>query len=212
MIAIAMQGFLFNLGTLLFANRWPGLLLGAILASAWGTFQSLIIYYAIFGQSLIKTVEGVSQEFSTYVALPENSLYYGFAAFLLAKALAAVLIVLATPLLSPERVSAYFGKVTSKKSSTQTIDKTPLSLALRDLTKPTFLFALSSITLFDLWKEENLMALPLEVAKPLLIAFLCFYALRKFPLKKITSNRLAQSGSRFAQAFRSAVDEIEKVQ
>lgn len=209
MIAIAMQGLLYNLGIALFGNRRPGLLLGAILASAWGTFQSLLIYYVIFGQSLVETISGISKEFSQLITLPENSLYYVLAAFLLLKAIAASFIVLLTPYLPTEKMTVYLRKITRFKPPSPKKEQTPLILALQDLRKPTFLLVLFGITLFDVWKNQNFETLPMEIAKPLLVAFLCFYALRKFPLKQFATNRMTQSQSRFSQALKFAAEEID---
>jgi hypothetical protein len=210
MIAIAMQGFLFNCATYLFAGRTLGIMLGATLASLWGTVQSLLLYYIIFGNSLIDALKGMNQEFIRLVDLPEFDLYNAFAAFSLLKALAAIAISLAALTLPRKPISAYLSRLSSLKPSPTPSEKPPLFLALKDLTRPFFLMTLFGISLFDAWKAENYHTLPLDVVKPLLIGFLCFYALRKFPLKKVAAHKAQNSQGSFAQALKIAVEEIEK--
>lgn len=205
MIAIAMQGFLFNCATFLFGGRALGLIIGATLASLWGTAQSLLLYYLIFGNSLIEALQTLSKEISQ-----EFDLYYGLTAFLMLKAVAAIAVSLSALLLPKKPILAYLSRLSALKPTTTSSEKPPLLMALKDLTKPFFLTTLTGISLFDAWKADNFHALPLEIAKPLLIGFLCFYALRKFPLKKIASRKAQTSQGPFAQALKIAVEEIEK--
>ncbi|MFV0339457.1 MAG: hypothetical protein ACK5MA_02340 [Parachlamydiaceae bacterium] len=205
MIAIAMQGFLFNCGTFLFGGRALGLMIGATLASLWGTAQSLLLYYLIFGNSLIEALHTVSKEISQ-----EFSFYQGLTLFLVLKATAAIIVSLSALLLPKKPISAYLSRLSALKPTTSPSEKPPLLLALKDLTRPFFLTTLTGISLFDAWKAENFHSLPLDVAKPLLIGFVCFYALRKFPLKKIASRKAQTSQGPFAQALKIAVEEIEK--
>ena len=115
MIAIAMQGFLFNCGTFLFGGRAPGVVFGAILASFWGTVQSLLLYYLIFGNSLIEALQTVSKDLIRQFDLPAFDLFHVLAAFLILKALAAIAVSLCALMLPKQPVSAYLRRISSLK-------------------------------------------------------------------------------------------------
>jgi hypothetical protein len=57
MLAISLQGFLFNIGTLTFGRNIIGRSIGTILLSLWPFIQPTLIYLLVFGNLLFKMVD-----------------------------------------------------------------------------------------------------------------------------------------------------------
>ncbi len=60
MVALCMQGLLFNIGFLLFGKRALGLLMGCVLASVWGSVQIGIVMTLFFGGPFYKILMAYS--------------------------------------------------------------------------------------------------------------------------------------------------------
>ena len=209
MLAIGMQGALFNIGIILFGHSLFGRLIGAALASLWGFIQPLLLYYLIFGNSIFEAFKGLVKDFSQFIHLPETSLYFVLAGIVALKMLLAIGIVIFTPRLPHSWISGYLEKMSKSKVSAHPKRKqTPLLGALKDLCKPTFLFALIITALFFFWSENSYTVLIWHLLRPLAVGFICFFALRWLPLEGITTWLELRYSNLFTAALKIALKKI----
>ncbi len=174
MLAICMQGLLYNLGILCFGNTLWGRLIGGILSSLWGFCQPLLLYRLFFGSSFFEVIES----FSWAVGL-----FWGLVLF---KITLASLIIVATPLLPTRWLEQYLQRVSNiaTSQSAPKADRHPLQQALRDLCKPLFLFSLLLTAFFFYFSEGVSNALIWGILRPLGVGYVFFFLLRILPIKQ----------------------------
>jgi hypothetical protein len=165
MLAICMQGILYNLGILCFGNTLLGRLTGGVLSSIWGFLQPLLLYWLLFGPSFFQAVENLAWV---------ESLFYGL---IVGKAIAAFLIVLFTPFLPASKFEQYFHKLSSitKSKRLSSVPKHPAKQALSDLCKPLFLASLVITVMFLYFSQGMSEILIWGIIRPLGAGFLCFF-------------------------------------
>lgn len=164
MLAISMQGLLYNLGIILLGNNLFGRMVGGILASLWGFIQPLLLYSFLFGPSLFQ--------------LPERfpwleGVFWGL---VVGKLAASIGIVLFAPQLPACRFELYIKRLSQIAPNTK--DSGPL----RDLCKPLFLFSIILTAVFFYFSEGISSALLWGVLRPLALGYLCFYLMRILPI------------------------------
>jgi hypothetical protein len=183
MLAIAMQGYLYNLGILFFGNTSLGRILGGALSSLWGFAQPLILYYFIFGSSFYESL------FNS-VGYLEKALGISFSAFVIAAVfivLFKVSLAIALVILAPFVPQAAFEKYITQLSKTiKTNDPStkPLSLreisrkALFDLLNPFFLLSIMITAIFLYYSQDFPGWILNGILRPLALGFICFFVLR----------------------------------
>ncbi|HEY5235688.1 MAG TPA: hypothetical protein VIJ14_05885 [Rhabdochlamydiaceae bacterium] len=173
MLAICMQGMLYNLGILCFGNTLSGRLTGGVLSSLWSSLQPLLLYWLLFGSSFFQAVEKFAWV---------EGLFYGLIA---GKAIAAFLIVLFTPSLPAFKFEQYLHKLSSIKKSKylSPVHKQPIKQALSDLCKPLFLVSLVITSLFLYFSQGISTILIWGILRPLGAGFLCFFLMRMLPFE-----------------------------
>ncbi|MBS0653015.1 MAG: hypothetical protein JSR39_05740 [Verrucomicrobia bacterium] len=173
MLAICMQGMLYNLGILCFGNTLLGRLTGGVLSSIWSFLQPLLLYWLLFGSSFFLAVENLAWM---------ESLFYGL---IVGKAIAAFLIVLFTPLLPASKFEQYFHKLSSitKSKHLSSVFRHPAKQALSDLCKPLFLASLVITVVFLYFSQGMSKILIWGIIRPLGAGFLCFFLMRVLPFE-----------------------------
>jgi hypothetical protein len=174
MLAICMQGSLYNIGILCFGNSLLGRWMGGMLSSMWGFFQPLLLYWLFFGSAFFQAT-------TTFTWVKE--LFYGL---IVAKAVATSLIVFLTPLLPAYKFTQYFNKVSGSTeiNNLPSMHTHPIRQALSDLCKPSFLFSLFLTAFFFYFSQGISQAIIWGILRPLGIGILCFYMMRLIPLKR----------------------------
>lgn len=174
MLAICMQGLLYNLGILCFGNTLLGRWMGGVLSSMWGFFQPIFLYWCLFGPSLFHAAGTFSWV---------KGLFYGL---VVGKVVAASLIVFMTPLLPDCRFMQYFNKLscTAKLDNLPLMSRHPMRQAFSDLCKPLFLFSLFLTAFFFYFSQGISEAIIWGVLRPLGTGALCFFIMRLIPLKR----------------------------
>ena len=201
MLAIGMQGLLFNCGLMLFGNTFYGRLVGAVFSSLWSFVQPLLFYYLVFGKEIFHSLLFFSQRLS----ISEEIILLVVFTTILVKIIAALSLFFLAENFSKTRFEKYVSKLTKISRSKTNLyvsqnndGKFCLGRAVvrsfRDLAKPLFLFSLS-ITVLFLWfsgcSQERLFY---GFFRPLSIGFVSFFCLRVFPfldlLEKIKNRNL----------------------
>lgn len=113
MLAITMQGILYNLGILLFGNTLLGRIVGGSLLVLWGFIQPILIYYLIFGNVLYQSIFQIFEQLNNHLNI-SNKIFLALAVFLiLFKIFLSVLIVITTPLIPLSKFEKYIGKLSN---------------------------------------------------------------------------------------------------
>lgn len=183
MIALLMQGLLFNCGILLLGNHFSGRLLGSIFSSLWAFIQPLLLYYIIFGKSLFDAVSYVSH----LTMLPKNILFWGIAFLVLIKVAAAICVTIISASISPVCVMGYFKRImhTASKIAGFKIENSKYSrrknawMSFKDLFKPLFLFSICLSLTFYYFGANSENFLLYGGVRPLVTGFISFFMIRE---------------------------------
>lgn len=173
MLAICIQGMLYNLGILCFGNTLLGRLTGGVLSSTWGFLQPLLLYWLLFGPSFFQAIEKLAWV---------EGLFYGL---VVGKAITAFLIVLFTPFLPTSKFEQYLHKLSSITQSKHLspVLKHPVKQAFNDLFKPLFLVSLVITVMFLYFSQGMSKILIWGIIRPLGAGFLCFFLMRMLPFE-----------------------------
>ena len=196
MLAIAMQGFLFSLGTIVFGANPVGMLVGATISALWAYLQPTLLMLVIFGASLVDVAKYFLDKTSEAVAVTPETLLTVLGALVCLKILVAWLMVFAAISLPESVVTRYQRKLLAirmkrkldpaKSSAVGESAPSKLTLvrsALKDLTNPLFLVSLGLTGLFFVFAESSWSTTVWALLRPLTIGFLFFYLLRWLPLR-----------------------------
>ncbi|MBA3721107.1 MAG: hypothetical protein H0W88_01730 [Parachlamydiaceae bacterium] len=214
MLAISMQGLLFNVGILIFGNSSLGRLLGACLSSFWGFIQPLFLYYLIFGKSLYEAIVGIVKDIGTYLLLEENTIYFIFLGFVILKMILAITIVILTPYLSTKWMTTFNNKtktsfILKKEEETKIIS--PLRGAFKDICKPVFLILVMGTTLFFFLLQKDYTAIVWNLLRPLAIGFITFYFIRWIPMERLIGWLEKKQKNAFSSSLKVALNKIRNI-
>lgn len=212
MLAICMQGLLFNLGTLLVGQNFLGFTVAFFFLSAWAFVQPVLIYWLLFGRSFFVALLAMADKARDWLSIPPQY-WLGFVLilFLIKFLFSLVLIVLAYRL--PEaRVRRFFNSLprpTRRKFADA--ERRPSRLALQDLLNPLFLLSYGMTGAFFYFAEAGVTSRFIWILiRPLAVGYLVFYAVRATEwgrfFKWMDRSRLKN----FSKTLRRAVEVIQK--
>ncbi|MCO5144418.1 MAG: hypothetical protein M9962_15170 [Oligoflexia bacterium] len=198
MLAISAQGFLLSIGTILFGPNLFGTILGGIFSSTWSFIQPLLIYYFVFGDTLIRALEyfySKIQDSFSIISINTSQVLWIALVLITFKALLAVSIVLVAYFL-PE---SYFQKWQSKllraakrapKYSLK-MDQREKSLkeniyySFKELMNPLFLISLVLTLCFFFFVEGSMVQAFWYGLRTIAIGFLLFFFIKYIPMENI---------------------------
>lgn len=205
MLAISMQGLLFNLGIFLFGHSFAGRVFGGCCASCWATIQPLLLYGIIFGNSGLKAlffgIKGLEQFFPR----TQELLFYILATIILMKMLLVIVLAYLASSLSDKQVTSYITKISGFTMPAQ--QKGKISGAVRQICRPVFLLSVSLTALLLFFSEGNPASFLRHLLQPLAAGFLLFYLLRLLPVEKMIQ-RYEKNESIFGKALQIALQRI----
>lgn len=207
MIALFMQGALYNVALLLFGNNVIGRLAGALLAMLWSILQPLFFYYILYGNLFLETMIAGSRELSKSLHLADNSFLYAFGALTAIKLFLGVSAVYAASRISAQAMERYLKKIARPLQNRPPASKIkhPIYWAIQDLFKPLFLISASATGLFLFWKEMEYGTLIEHLLRTFGLGFLCFFALRSIPL-----HYLLKGSSLFQGAWEKTLNRMQE--
>lgn len=212
MLAIAAQGFLFSLGTLLLGANLPGCLLGSALSSLWGVFQPLAILWVVYGAALGKTeTENILLYFSRLLGnlfeLSPDFLWKAVFIFSLTKAFVAMGLAWLGWMASyneqellDQKLLKWGLKGLSQRSAQKSPDSSPALGALKELFRPLFLIPFILTGVFFFFAEDSKATFIWKSLRPLAVTYLFFLAIRLFPVESWIKKR-GLGGSALASAL-----------
>jgi len=222
MLAIGMQGVLFNTGIALIGHNVVGRIFGACIASLWGFLQPLLIYYFIFGHALFRTLVKIEESFRSWVPMDVPSVWYLCTLAVSVKALLAVAIALYASKLSPSAMLVYAQKLQSArlmKAKSIRVEnqeknrsvKHVVFLAAKDLCVWPFLACVLLSSISFIWAEGSSFSwIVWTVLRPCAIGFLFFFAVRIVPLEKVGDYLEKRSCSSLGKVFKVALEKIQQ--
>lgn len=177
MIAIAMQGLLYNVGILIGGNRMLGRGIGGCLLAVWGFIQPLLLYYLIFGQVLFEAI---------YEYIPEGWFWTFLMIIVGIKCLLAFSIARLAPWIPSRWWERWLPKDEVKEVDIQEHGwKEAAWKALKDMTMIPFIISIFLTATFLYAYHGNVDAVVWGVLRPIAIGYLVFFSLRILPVSKI---------------------------
>lgn len=220
MLAIGMQGLLFNVGILLFGHSTFGRLFGTGLASVWGFIQPLLIYYCIFGQMLFQTLLGLDDYRRAWVSFEMPSIWFFISILVGIKVIASVTVAWFAPKVSNQWMAKYTHKMTQSPYKRKKMDPVPVGkgrlkkiawLACKDMCVWPFV-ACVVLTASSLFFIEGVTStwLVWNLLRPIAVGFLLFFAIRCLPMEKVAV-WLEKRHQGTGHAFRIALQKVRQM-
>ena len=206
MLSLSVQGLLFRAGLIFGTNRF-GVILGLILLSLWGFIQPFITYYVLFGKTLLLAASFWIKELKALFLITDENLIIFAMGFILTKmVLAGILGFVAyerkeEPLIIEDR-----DEFMPRQS-----DGSPLLLALKDLTKPLFLFSILLTGVFLYFSQHPWTQIIWYLLRPLGLGFILFYFSRTLTLDRLILRLRGGRFESFAQGLELALGRIRKI-
>ncbi len=170
MLAISMQGLLFNCGVLLFGNNLPGRCIGSCLLGLWPMIQPALIYGVIYGNIFFKMDPSTTKTI--------------IAAYIFIHLFLSLCVCFLTHLLPAEIVDRYDRYVTSYRTKPASAPRSALRGVLKDFLSPLFLLSLVLSGFFFYATVHSLGAFFLSFFRLIAVAFLTFFLMRKISAEK----------------------------
>jgi len=199
MIAIAMQGWLFTVGTFLFGHTFLGRFVGGVLASLWAFLQPILLYGMIFG---VKTLSASLREIFYFFPVSESLLLYCIGGLAILK-ISLVAVLMQIPASWTEK---YLKKIDASKKIESDLTSSPLKGALKQIYKPMFLGSVLLSASFLYFAEGSAASLIWHLMRPLAVGFLFFYFLRWIPIQRLIP--FLENKSLFGQTLSAALNKV----
>ena len=234
MLAIASQGLLFTLGTIIFGANLIGCLIGAGLLAVWGVFQPLAILWLVYGfalgqEQMAKVFAYYSKLLSGIVIITPAMMVQAVAIFVVAKSFVSMAVSFAgwhsnvneQQLLNDRLVKLGLKGLKSLPDVTTlrgTANPAPranfmagfmiaMRGALNDIRRPLFLLPLAMTGIFFWFAEDDLAPVIWGIFRPLAFGYLLFLAIRVFPIE-VWIKRAGLSGTALESGLIYAIEVI----
>ncbi|MES2529089.1 MAG: hypothetical protein V4598_18525 [Bdellovibrionota bacterium] len=186
MLAIGMQGQLYNLGLLLLGNNGFGRILGMSLLCVWGFIQPLALYFILYGKTLVEMAEYYSVELSKVFTVSPDDFISILLSLVVFKIICGVVVVILAQILKQNKIEQYETWLISKhKPQEPKREGSPWLLALKDLFSPVFIVTWILMLLFYLYSQHERAELIWVLLRPVAVGYLIFLGLRIFPVERI---------------------------
>jgi hypothetical protein len=186
MLAIGMQGQLYNLGLLLLGNNGFGRILGMSLLCLWGFVQPLALYFILYGKTLVEMAEYYANELSKVFTVTPDDFIAILISLVVFKVICGVVVVILAQILKKKKIEQYESWLISKhKPQEPKKEGSPWLLAFRDLFSPVFIVTWLLMLLFYLYSQHERAELIWMLLRPVALGYLIFLGLRVFPVEKI---------------------------
>lgn len=213
MLALAMQGQLFFVGTLLLGHNIAGRLLGMALLCLWSFLQPVIIYLLLFGKDLKFMATYYLQKLQLFLPVTLENIASFFALLVACKILLGLILVCLVHLKKTQTLFSYQKKMLSlgrKGTKRQLHQGHTWQMALRDLTHPLFLFSMALSFIFFYFTKSHWPQRLWPILRALTLAYIMFYFSRSLNLQKIATKSSQGARSLFGKSLKVALEAIKK--
>jgi hypothetical protein len=195
------------------------MLFGGTLLGLWAFIQPLLIYYFLYGHTLIRVGQYYGEYLTSIFPMAESTLFPILIGIILIKILLSLAVVFLAFTLS-EKVVAYYetgllqiGKakrmqpISTQKSSL----KEMVMASVIDLLHPMFLISFGLTVLFFIFSHSDQGIHLWHLMRPLALGFLMFFLTRWLPWERLVGELERRNLSGFAHSFRVAVRTLKEL-
>ncbi len=225
MLAISTQGFLYSIGVIVFGINTAGILVGMLLLSLWAFLQPILLYYLLYGKTIIHIADYFYDKLAKVFPLTPEVLVAILATVVTAKVLLGQIIGVLAIRLPGHLVNDQYEYLVEKAKSAprfqnlvqENSDKPSSShklsfiqnakLALLDLMNPLFILSLFITAFFFLFTKTNATPLIWILMRPIAIGYLLFLLVRIFPVEQLFAN----NKSRFSHSLQIAMRHLREL-
>ena len=220
MLAISAQGFLFNLGTIIFGINPIGIWAGSILLSIWAFIQPILIYMLLFGENLIYMAKYFSEKFSVLKFITIDDIWIILSIIVAIKITLATIVTFLIFLIEKESYLKWQNILIEKSSlkrsqfnhSFQKSNwKKSLKLALRDLLNPLFMVTWIFSGIFFFYVNSPYTSFVWILCRPIIIGFLLFLAIRLMPFNFLFTILNHYGFKNFSKILQSSIDKLKNL-
>lgn len=209
MLAISMQGQLFNLGTKLFGRNILGHILGMTLLCLWSFIQPLCIYLILFGKDLIYMTQYFIKKISKVIPVTEDGLIITILIILTIKVIIGIMAVALAYKFKGRELTVYQEWAKKQKPKRKNISgNSPYLLAFKDLINPLFIISIILTTIFYVYSRSSHASMIWGLLRPIAGGYLIFLAIRIFPIENI-SNRMRDG--KYKTLFNETLKRIKEI-
>lgn len=220
MLAIGAQGCLFSLGTLVFGVNLIGLIVGMVLLSVWAFLQPMLIYYLLYGRTIIQVGEYFLEKLQSVFSFEPSQLLWVLGTIVTVKVFLAVGVALLAYRISDEASQAFFNKLLlagRKKRQAVSQVQHQLSLgqkaglALRDLFNPLFISSLVLTSIFFVFVHSDSTRMIWGLMRPVAVGFILFFVIRAVNFEALFKKLQHSPFKGYAAAIKSAVRQLKEL-
>ncbi len=188
MVAILGQGICFNIPIFIFGNNLIAYILGASISSLWAFLQPLILFYVIFGETLIKVSDYYLKKLDGIIPFLPNNIFALLSFFIFLKLILATFTALTAFYISHDHAKKFERALTMTKSvPNKKSGKSFFHGLVYDFTRPIFVISMISTFLLLYYSEDKTaIETSIIILRPLTIALIIFSLVRLFPVDYFT--------------------------
>ncbi len=220
MLAISAQGFLFNMGTLLFGVNPIGVWVGAVLLALWGFVQPIGIYMLLFGENLLYMGKYFLKKFSVLSSISIEQVWTVLVIIIGIKITLSTIVVFLIFTIEKEKYLQWQQKLI--KQSQRKRDNlheqlqeqtflTSVKKAIKDLFNPLFITTWVFTAIFFYFSKSEHSNLIWILCRPLIIGFLLFLSIRVLPFDTLFRCLEKLGFSNFSKILQSSIDKLKNL-
>lgn len=219
MLAISAQGFLYSLGVIVFGLNTVGILVGMLLLSLWAFLQPVLLYYLLYGKTIIHIADYFYEKMAKVFPLTPEILLSVLAIVIVTKVILGQIVAILAMRLPGNFVNEQYDFLVAKAKKAPRFQRlltedhnkpkffANAKLALVDLCNPLFIFSLFVTAFFFIFTQTNSTPLIWILMRPIAIGYLLFLLVRIFPVERLFAN----SHTRFSQSLQIAVRHLREL-
>lgn len=195
MLAISAQGLLFSVGTVVGGANLIGVLIGAMISGLWAFVQPVMIYYLIYGKTIIHVADYFYEKTREAVAFEKEQLLVVLFVVVAVKLVLSIAVAFAAYFLSEDAVKKYEQTLLKAGATKRARQLDSLGkqerlrkkawLAAKDLFNPLFLASLVLTAFFFIVSEAKVATLIWGLMRPVAAGFLIFFIVRAVSFEKL---------------------------
>ena len=220
MLAISMQGILFNFGTLALGNNFFGIWLGFSLLALWAFIQPILIYIILFGKDLIYMANYFLSKIEKVFHISIEDIWIIFIYLILFKLTLALVGTILIFKLPGEKIELWNDLLVKKSipkrkllknDFQQTSLKESVILSLKDLFNPLFIVTWIFTIIFFYFSKSPHTPYIWIILRPVAIGFLIFLAIRILPIEKLCLLLEKIGLQQFSKILKSSIDKLKQL-
>ncbi len=218
MLAISAQGSLFTLGLIVFGINPVGIVTGSILLSLWAFIQPVLLYYLLYGKTIIHIADYFYEKLDKVFPLNSDILIAVLLSVVLVKVCLSIVVAFLALRLPDDFVESQYKRIIQKAKAAPKynhfLKQSPhrqsipsnMRLAFFDLCNPLFLFSLVVTCFFFIFTKTEITQTIWILLRPIAVGYVLFLCIRLLPIERL----FADDPRKFSQSMRSALRHLKE--